>query len=101
MPRECALQGDGTLAMTGASQALVGANPNRQEIIISSNSAANSVWLALAESPATPGAPIANPTAVANRGVRILTGQTFRLTGYTGAIAIIGTAADVVGWVEL
>lgn len=78
----------GVLVMSGASQSLVLRSPMRQTLLVSNHAAANPIFLAL------------GPTAVANQGIRLNAGQSLPISGYTGVVSVIGTAADVVGFVE-
>lgn len=100
MPRDVAREGNGALALTGGSQALVAANPNRAQITICNPAASNVMWLAYSDPPGTTGTVVA-PTAAANTGIRLGPGQSMVETVYRGAIAILGTAADVVTFIEL
>lgn len=100
MPRDVAREGNGTLTLTGVSQPLVIANPNRAQITICNPSASNAMWLAYSDPPGTTGTVVA-PTAAVNTGVRLGPGQSTVETIYRGAIAIFGTAADVVTFIEL
>jgi hypothetical protein len=99
MAREYAFKGNATLALSGASQVLVAKNLNRAKIIITSPAAA--VSLALAAPPATPSGAEVAPTAVASQGITLPPNSIFTLEGFTGAIAIIGTAAQVLSFVEI
>ena len=83
------ITGRGVLALSGASQSLIAANNMRTKAIISNHSAANPVFLA-----------IGAITAVLNEGIRLAPGANITLEGWTGPVRVIGTAADVVGFVE-
>lgn len=89
---------NGTLALTGSTQTLLPRNDNRQGLIITSNASANACWLHFQL-----GNTSAVPTATTNTGTRLGAGGSLTLLGsdvFTGAIAVIGTAADVVSWTE-
>lgn len=90
-----AKNGGQALSLTGASQAVAGPNPGRAALYVSNMSAANPMFLAFGTAAA------ATPTAVASSGIRLAPGQTLVIEAYTGAVAVIGTAADVLGIVEL
>jgi len=86
------------LTLSGSSQTLLSRNDNRQGIIITSNSTANACFLHFQL-----GNTSAIPTATTGNGVRIPAGGSLTLLGsdvFTGAIAVIGTAADVISWTE-
>lgn len=100
MARDVAKEGNGALALSGVSQALIGANLNRQGLIVCNTSGANVMWLALQEAPTTSGGPAVLPTAAANTGVKLAANQTVNLSDFRGALAVIGTAADVCTFVE-
>jgi hypothetical protein len=100
MARDYAKEGNGVLALSGASQSLVLANASRQELTICNTSGANAMWLAFAEPPATPTGAAVAPTAAANTGLRLGPGQSYTTTSYRGPVAIFGTAADNVTFVE-
>lgn len=86
---DTAKQGTGTLALSGASQSLVAANTGRAILYVSNTSAANKMFLSL------------GGTAVANSGIMIPPNTTIPVTGFLGAVAIIGTAADNVAFAEV
>lgn len=87
---DVAKAGNGTLVLSGASQTLVAANKDRVEIIINALGAGGAT-IALGAGP-----------AVAGSGIRLTnTMAPFRLAGYTGAIQVIGTAAEVVSYAEI
>ena len=99
MPRDvCRSQGALTLAGS-VSQALIAANPNRVELTVC-NTGAGAMFLGFQTAPASAGAPAA-PTAVSASGLRLGAGQSYTTTNYRGAVAIIGTPADVATWMEL
>lgn len=90
-----AKNGGSALTLTGASQAVVGPNPGRAALYLSNLSAANPMFLAFGTAAA------ATPTAVATSGFRLAPNERVVIEAYTGAVAVIGTAADVLGIVEL
>lgn len=75
------------ITLSGASQALVAANKDRVALIVTAPAAA--ITLAL-------GAP-----AAANNGIVVPPNTVFVLNGYTGAVNVIGTAAQVVAFAEI
>lgn len=99
MSREYARAGNGTLALSGASQAFLPKNLSRKKIIITAPAAA--ISLAFQVPPATPTGADVLPTAVASQGLTIPPNTVVTIDDYTGALAIIGTAAQVVSYVEL
>lgn len=87
------------VVLSGASQVLAAKNLSRQKLIISTPAAA--IALALTAFPATPTSSEVAPTAVAAQGIIPPTNNVFTLEGYTGAVAVIGTAAQTVAVVEI
>lgn len=81
---------NGGFALNGANQALVAANKDRVSLIVSNTSAANKMFLALN-----------GVAAAANTGILVPPNSTITLNGYSGAVNIIGTAADVVTFAEI
>lgn len=90
-----AANGGSALILNGSSQAVVSANPGRAALYLSNYGATNAMFLRFGTA-ATP-----TPTAVASTGIRLAPGQTLVLEAFTGAVAVIGTAADVLGIAEL
>ena len=78
------------VALTGTSQAAVGANKDRVSVWLSNLSATNPMWLVLSAG-----------SAVANSGIRLAPGAVINIDGYSGQINVIGTAADVLGVAEI
>lgn len=89
-----AKNGGAALAMNGASQVVAAANPARATLVLSNMAAANPMFFAFSTSS------VAAPTAVVTSGLRLAAGQFIVLEAFTGAVAVIGTAADVLGIVE-
>lgn len=85
---DVAKNGNGTLALTGATQALVAANKDRVRLYVTAPAAAVSLSLGSA-------------AAVASNGLTIPPNTVVNIEGYTGAIQIIGTAAQVVSFAEI
>lgn len=85
---DVAKQGNGTLAMTGATQSLVVANKDRVALYVTAPAAA--ISLALGAGP-----------AVAANGLTIPPNTVVKIDGYSGAVQIIGTAAQVVSFAEI
>lgn len=86
---DVAKAGAGTKALTGASDSLVLANKDRVGLYVSNTSGANKMFLAL------------GAAAVANSGIMIPPNTTIPVTGFMGAVNIIGTAADVAAFAEI
>lgn len=101
MPRDFARNGNGALTLNGSNQVLVQANPSRAELTVCNPGATNAMWLAFGAAPSSPTAAAVAPTAAANTGLRLGPGQAYTTTTFRGAIAILGTAADTVTFVEL
>lgn len=87
------------ITLTGATQVLAPKNLSRQKLIISTPAAA--IALALTAPPATSSSTEVAPTAVAAQGILPPVNSVFTLEGYTGVVAVIGTAAQTVAVVEL
>lgn len=99
MPIQSAKEGNGTLALTGVSQALVGENLSRYGIIISNFSA---VVVNIAFQEGGPGGPGVAPTASATTGLQLANGGSLTFMGescFLGAIAVFGASGNI-GWVE-
>lgn len=87
---DVAKNGSGTLALSGVSQLLVAANKDRVGLWVGNTSAANKMFLSLSGAAAT-----------VNSGVMVPLGQSVFLAGYSGAVQIIGTAADNCAFAEI
>lgn len=85
---DVAKQGNATLVLSGATQSLVPANKDRVALIITAPAASVSLSLGAA-------------AAVASQGLTIPAAAIYTLNGYSGAVQIIGTAAQVVSFVEI
>src|SRR4051812_10363464 len=77
------------VALTGSTQVAVAANKDRVNLWLSNLSGANVMWLSL------------GGTAVASSGLRLAANAVINIDGYSGAVSVIGTAADVLGVVEI
>ena len=86
---DVAKNGSGTLPLTGSSQTFVNSNNARVGLFVSNTSGANKMFVAL------------GPTAVANQGIMIPPNTTIPIPGYSGAVSVIGTAADVLAYAEI
>lgn len=86
---DTAKQGAGTKALTGGSDSLVAANKDRVFLYVSNTSAANKMFLGL------------GVAAAASSGIMIPPNMTVPVEGFTGAVNIIGTAADVAAFAEI
>lgn len=85
---DIAKNGLGTLVLSGATQSLVAANKDRVALIVTAPAAAISLSLGSA-------------AAVASNGLTIPPNTVYTLAGFSGAVQIIGTAAQVVSFVDL
>lgn len=85
---DTAKQGQGTLVLTGATQSFVPANNARVALIITAPAAAIALSLGSA-------------AAVLTQGILIPANTMFVLNGYSGAVQVIGTAAQVVAFAEI
>lgn len=75
------------ITLNGSSQVLAAANKDRQSLIVTAPAA--SITLAL------------GAAAVAGNGIVVPPNTIFQLTGFTGAVNVIGTATQVVSFAEI
>lgn len=85
---DVAKAGQGTLVLSGATQSLVAANNARVALYVTAPAA--SVALSLGSA-----------AAVITQGLLIPPNTVVKLDGYSGAVQIIGTAAQVVAFAEI
>lgn len=88
---DVAKQPNGTKTLSGATETLVAANKDRIALLITHTGAADA-WLAFNGVP-----------AAANTGLRIRSTDVmpYVIEGYTGAVSIIGTATQIVTFIEI
>ena len=87
---DAAIQASGQTTLNGASQTFLNARPERIALFLGNTSATNPMFFALGAQ-----------NAVVNAGLRVPPLTTLELRGYTGAVRVRGTAADVLAYAEI
>lgn len=85
---DVAKNGNGTLVLSGATQQLVAANKDRVALYVTAPAALINMSLGAA-------------AAAAAQGLQVPGAQLVKIDGYTGAIQVIGTVAQVVAFAEV